>query len=63
MPWKVRKRDCRQKSTERGGSYAVVKIKRDGGEEQESCHTSKPKAQGAHTVMQARLITTLTVEK
>jgi len=47
MPWKVRKRACKQKSTDRAGSHVVVKVKRDGGEEQESCHTSEPKAQGA----------------
>jgi len=47
MPWKVRKRACKQKSTDKTGSHVVVKVKRDGGEEQESCHTSAPKAQGA----------------
>ena len=47
MPWKVRKRSCKQKSTDKTGSHVVVKVKRGGGEEQESCHTSEPKAQGA----------------
>lgn len=47
MPWKVRKRNCRQKSTDKTGSHVVVKIKGGGGEEQESCHVGEPKAQGA----------------
>ena len=46
MPWKVRKRSCRQKSTGKTGTHAVVK--KDGeAEEQESCHTSKSKADSA----------------
>ncbi len=45
MPWKVHKRRCKQKSTGKTGTHAVVK--KDGGsEEQESCHTSKDKAEG-----------------
>ncbi len=47
MPWKVRKRACKQKSTGKEGTHVVVKVKRGGGEEQESCHLSEPKAQGA----------------
>ena len=47
MPWKVRKRACKQKSTGKEGTHAVVKLKRGGGEEQESCHTSEPKARAA----------------
>ncbi len=46
MPWKVRKRSCKQKSTGKSGSHVVVK--KDGGsEEQESCHTSEEKADAA----------------
>lgn len=47
MPWKVRKRACKQKSTGKEGTHAVVKLKRGGGEEQESCHLSEPKARAA----------------
>lgn len=47
MPWKVRKRACKQKSTGAEGTHAVVKLKRGGGEEQESCHLSEPKARAA----------------
>jgi translation elongation factor EF-1beta len=47
MPWRVRKRSCKQKSTGRDGSHVVVKVKRGGGEEQASCHLSEPKARGA----------------
>ena len=47
MPWKVRKRACKQKSTGKEGTHVVVKVKRGGGEEQESCHVGEPKAQGA----------------
>ncbi len=46
MPWKVRKRSCKQKSTGKGGSHVVVK-KEGGKEEQESCHTSEEKADAA----------------
>ena len=46
MPWKVRQRKCRQKSTGKSGSHAVVKKDGDS-EEQESCHTSKKKADAA----------------
>lgn len=46
MPWKVHKRSCKQKSTGKTGTHAVVK--KDGGsEEQESCHTSEEKADAA----------------
>ena len=46
MPWKVRQRNCRQKSTDKTGSHAVVKV--DGeSEEQETCHASKEKADAA----------------
>lgn len=46
MPWKVHKRSCKQKSTGKAGTHAVVK--KDGGsEEQESCHTSEEKADAA----------------
>ena len=47
MPWKVIKRDCDQKSTGKKGSHVVVKVKDDNSTEQESCHTSDEKAQGA----------------
>lgn len=47
MPWRPIKRKCKQKSTGKTGSYVVVKVKKDGGTEQESCHTSKEKAQSA----------------
>ena len=46
MPWKTIKRDCKQSSGKKG-SYVVVKIKKDGGTEQESCHTGKEKAKSA----------------
>ena len=45
MPWKVIKRPCK-KSDGKTGKYVIVKIKRGGGTEQSSCHTSKKKAQG-----------------
>ena len=45
MPWKIIKRPCK-KSDGKTGKYAIVKIKRGGGTEQSSCHTSKKKAQG-----------------
>ena len=47
MPWDVKKRDCKQKSTGKKGTHVVVKKNRDGSTEQESCHTSDAKAQGA----------------
>jgi len=47
MPWKSIKRDCKQKSTGKGGSHVVVKKKKDGSTEQESCHTSDEKAKAA----------------
>lgn len=47
MPWKPVKRKCKQTSTGKTGSYAVVKIKKSGGTEQESCHTSEEKAKAA----------------
>lgn len=47
MPWKSIKRDCTQKTTGKKGSYAVVKKKEGGGEEQVSCHTSEEKAKGS----------------
>lgn len=47
MPWKPVKRKCKQTSTGKTGSYAVVKIKKTGGTEQESCHTSEEKAKSA----------------
>lgn len=47
MPWVVRKRSCKQKSTGKTGSHVVAKVKRGGGQEQESCHLSEPKAQAA----------------
>ena len=47
MPWDVKKRDCKQKSTGKKGTHVVVKKNRDGSTEQESCHTSDSKAQGA----------------
>ena len=45
MPWKILKRPCK-KSDGKTGTYVIVKIKRGGGTEQSSCHTSKKKAQG-----------------
>ena len=47
MPWKTVTRKCKQKSTGKSGTHVVVKIKKSGGTEQESCHTSKEKAQAA----------------
>lgn len=46
MPWKTLKRDCRQ-ATGKKGNYVIVKKKKDGGTEQESCHTSEEKAKSA----------------
>ena len=46
MPWKVRRRKCKQASG-KPGKYVVVKVKRGGKEEKESCHISKDKAQAA----------------
>jgi len=46
MPWKTIKRDCKQSSGKKG-SHVVVKKKKDGGTEQESCHTSEEKAKSA----------------
>ena len=46
MPWKVRQRKCRQKSTDKSGSHVVVKKDGDS-EEQVSCHTNKKKADAA----------------
>ena len=46
MPWKVRKRKCRQRDGDKG-KYVVVKVKRGGGTKQSSCHTSKKRAQAA----------------
>ena len=47
MPWKVRARACKQKSTGKPGTHVNVKVKSDGKEEQVSCHTSETKAQAA----------------
>ena len=47
MPWKPVKRKCKQSSTGKTGTHAVVKIKKAGGTEQESCHTSEEKAKAA----------------
>jgi hypothetical protein len=47
MPWKPIARKCKQKSTGKTGSHAVVKVKKDGGTEQESCHTSEKEAEAA----------------
>ena len=46
MPWKVRKRKCRQGDGDKG-KYVVVKVKRGGGTKQSSCHTTKNLAQRA----------------
>ena len=46
MPWKTIKRDCKQSSGKKG-SHVVVKKKKSGGTEQESCHTSEEKAKSA----------------
>ena len=46
MPWKVRKRKCRQRDGDKG-KYVVVKVKRGGGTEQSSCHTTKNLAKRA----------------
>ena len=40
------KRDCKQADGS-SGSYVVLKMKGGGGTEQESCHTSKEKAEGS----------------
>ena len=47
MPWKVHKRGCRQKSTDKKGSHAIVKVADDGSEEQESCHADEDHAAAA----------------
>jgi len=47
MPWKPRKRKCKQKTTGNPGSWAVVKTTKDGSEEQVSCHASKEKAESS----------------
>ena len=47
MPWKSVKRDCKQKSTGKTGTHVVVKKKKDGSTEQESCHTTDEKAKAA----------------
>ena len=44
MPYKVRKRDCKQ-SDGADGKYVIVKVKRGGGTKQASCHTTKNLAQ------------------
>ena len=62
MPWKVRKRDCKQKSTGKSGTHVVVKEKRAGGQEQESCHTSEPKAQAARRARYASKNESFTTE-
>ena len=46
MPYKIRKRKCRQ-SDDQSGDYVVVKINASGKEEKVSCHKTKEKAQGA----------------
>ena len=46
MPWKTIKRDCKQSSGKKG-SHVVVKVKKGGGTEQESCHTSEEEAKSA----------------
>ena len=47
MPWHPRKRKCKQKTTGKQGSYAVVKVHDDDSEEQVSCHTSEEKAKAS----------------
>ncbi len=47
MPWDVKERPCKQKSTGKSGKAAVVKVKQSGAEEQSSCHMSVEKAQSA----------------
>ena len=47
MPWKSIKRSCKQKSTGKTGTHVVLKIKKGGGTERESCHTSDEKAKAA----------------
>ena len=47
MPYKVIKRKCKQKSTGKSGTHAVVKKKSSGETNQKSCHTSEEKADGA----------------
>ena len=47
MPWKVRSRKCKQKSTGKPGTHVNVKVKPDGSEEQVSCHTSETMANSA----------------
>ena len=46
MPYKIRKRKCKQ-SNNLVGDYIVVKIKPSGKEEKVSCHKTKEKARGA----------------
>lgn len=47
MPWKIRKRTCKQASTGKTGTVVIVKINSDGSEEQVSCHLSLEKARSA----------------
>ena len=47
MPWKAIKRDCVQKTTGKKGTHAVVKKKRGGKTEQESCHDDEKSANSA----------------
>ena len=47
MPWEIRKRACKQVSTGKTGTAAIVKISSDGSEEQVSCHLSIEKARSA----------------
>ena len=46
MPYKVRKRDCKQSDGDEG-KYVIVKVKRGGGTKQASCHTTKNLAKRA----------------
>jgi hypothetical protein len=63
MPWKSRKRKCKQKSTGKSGSYVVVKIKGDGSEETSSCHTSEEKADAAIRARHANEGKTMRIRK
>ena len=47
MPWKVAKRACKQKTSGKAGTHVVLKKKKGGGTEQESCHTDEKKADAA----------------
>ena len=66
MPYKVRKRDCKQSDGSKG-THVVLKKKRGGGTEKRSCHKSEEKADAAvrarwanETVLRGWIRTSLT---